>query len=127
MCDADCAACITPRRHCQPLVRWRGDRRRVLPRPVADDRLDRGRPAVSRRGTDEGPPMRTIPWPLACGLCLALVASGAQASRYVVENIGHAMPGAQVVPLAINGAGIGAGNATLVDSGVQNAVLLARG
>ena len=71
--------------------------------------------------------MRTIPWPLACGACLALMASAAQASRYVVENLGHAMRGAQVVPLAINEAGIGVGNATLVDSGEQNAVLLARG
>jgi len=66
--------------------------------------------------------------PLACGAaCLTFLAFAAQAASYVVEDIGQAMPGAQVVPLAINRAGISVGDATLVDSYVQNAVVLGRG
>jgi probable HAF family extracellular repeat protein len=71
--------------------------------------------------------MRTTSLPLACGACLAVLALSAQAARYDVEDIGRAMPGAQVVPLAINQAGISVGDATRVDSFVQNAVLLGRG
>jgi probable HAF family extracellular repeat protein len=70
--------------------------------------------------------MRPKPLPLACGACLCLLAAAARAS-YVVEDIGQAMPRAQVVPLAINQAGVSVGDATLVDTYVQNAVLLGHG
>jgi len=64
--------------------------------------------------------------PAAGGACLTVLALAAQATSYVVEDIGQAMPGAQVVPLAINQAGISVGDATLVNSYVQNAVVLGR-
>jgi len=71
--------------------------------------------------------MRLKLLPLASGAALCLLAASAQATRYDVEDIGHAMPRAQVVPLAINQAGVSVGDATLVDSYVQSAVLLGHG
>jgi probable HAF family extracellular repeat protein len=71
--------------------------------------------------------MRLKILPPACAACLCLLAAAARATSYEVEDIGQAMPRAQVVPLAINQAGVSVGDATVLDSYIQDAVLLGHG